>query len=111
MPLPIALTVVYLAVNLALLYWLERERAEGRPPAPRVAGLSLALRFGPPLVGLGYLVTIAGDWLFFVVVIAFFGSAFWLMDGALGYTTPANGTEAMRSGWDDRGSNTERERS
>jgi hypothetical protein len=85
MPLPIALTVAYLAVNLPLMYWLERERARGRMPAPRVAALSSLLRYGPPLAGAAYLVTISGDWPFVLFVIAFFAGAFWLLDGLLNY--------------------------
>ncbi|MCA1588772.1 MAG: hypothetical protein LC744_09085 [Chloroflexi bacterium] len=85
MPLPITLTVAYLAVNLPLMYWLELERARGRAPAPRVAALSSLLRYGPPLAGAGYLVTISGDWPFVLFVIAFFAGAFWLLDGLLNY--------------------------
>jgi hypothetical protein len=112
MTLPIALTVAYLAINFAIMLWLERERAHGRTPARRVAVLAAMLRYGPPVVGLVYLVTIAGDWLFFLFVIGFFAANFWMMDGVLGSTnTQAKGPEPMRSGWDDRGSKADRERS
>jgi hypothetical protein len=115
MPLPVLLTIAYLAINLALLVWLERERAQGRPPAQRVATLALALRFGPPLIGFAYLVTIAGDWLFFLFVAAFFAIGFWLLDGLLAFTIPPRRSDTMRKGWDDRGagtpSNPDRERS
>jgi hypothetical protein len=115
MPLPIILTGAYLATNLALMLWLERERANGRVPGHRVAAASFVLRFGPPVAGLLYLVTISGDWLFFVFVIAFFAGSFWLMDGLLAFTTPARGPDAMKSGWDDRSvrarSSTDRDRS
>jgi hypothetical protein len=110
MPLPITLTVTYLAVNFAIMLWLERERAHGRTPTSRVAVLASALRYGPPVVGLCYLVTIAGDWVFFLFVIAFFALAFWMLDGVLGSTTQPTGPEPMRSGWDDRSSHTDRER-
>jgi hypothetical protein len=103
MPLPIALALAYLAINLALTVWLERERAHGRTPARALSVFSTAVRWGPPLVGALYLVTIAGDWLFVLFVAAFFGGAFLLMDGLLAYTTPSRGSEAMRKGWDDRG--------
>jgi len=111
MPLPITLAVAYLAVNFAIMLWLERERAHDRHPARNVAVLATGLRYGPPLVGLVYLVTIAGDWVFFLFVIGFFAAAFWMLDGVLGYTTPPTGPEPMRSGWDDRGSKPDRERS
>lgn len=111
MPLPITLTVAYLAVNLALMVWLEHERAHDREPSDRVTVIAGALRYGPPLAGLVYLVTITGDWLFLGFVLAFFAGAFWLMDGLLAFTGPSNGREAMRSGWDDRRSNADRERS
>lgn len=112
MTLPITLTVAYLAVNFAIMLWLERERAHDRIPAHRVAVLAGMLRYGPPLVGLGYLVTIAGDWLFFLFAIGFFAAAFWMLDGVLGSTTSQpTGPEPMRNGWDDRGSKADRERS
>jgi hypothetical protein len=103
MPLPITLTIAYLAINLAMMLWLERERANGRMPSRGVSALSIALRFGPPLLGVIYLELIAGDWLFLAFVAAFFATSFWLMDGLLAVTTPLRGPEAMRSGWDDRG--------
>ena len=69
-----------------------------------MATLSTALRWGPPLAGVVYLEAVAGDWLFLVFVLAFFAGAFWLLDGlmALTNTTSGGGSEAMRSGWDDR---------
>lgn len=94
MLLPIALTLAYLAVNLALTVWLERERDAGRRPAARLALFSTVLRYGPPLAGAIYLVAIAGDWPFILFVLAFFAGAFWLMDGLLAYS-PA-GAEALR---------------
>jgi hypothetical protein len=103
MPLPVTLTVAYLTLNLTLMVLLELERSQGRPPSPRMSVLAGALRFGPPLLGLLYLVTIAGDWLFLGFVAAFFAIGFWLMDGLLAYTNPGSTSEAMRSGWDDRG--------
>ena len=97
MPLPIALAVAYLAVNFAIMVWLERERAGGRTPATRVSVLSNVLRYGPPLLGAGYLVTLAGDWLFVLFVLAFFAAGFWLLDGVLAYTEPRRGSEPMRN--------------
>ena len=94
MPLPIALTLAYLAVNLALTVWLERERAAGRRPSRRLTIISNALRYGPPLAGAIYLVAIAGDWPFILFVLAFFAGAFWLMDGLLAYSQA--GAEALR---------------
>ena len=115
MNLPIALTIAYLAINLAMMLWLEHERSSGRQPSRGVSALSIALRFGPPLLGVIYLELIAGDWLFLVFVAAFFATSFWLMDGLLAVTTPRSGADAMQSGWDDRGARastrTDRERS
>jgi hypothetical protein len=105
---PLTLAIAYLAVNLAILVWLERERAGGRMPARRVAAASNALRYGPPLVGAVYLVTMAGDWLFVLFVLAFFAGAFWLMDGLLS-TIPSGSSERMRGdGWQDPGAGASR---
>jgi hypothetical protein len=45
---------------------------------------------------------IAGDWVFLAFVAAFLGASFWLLDGLLTTTVPRRGSEAMRSGWDER---------
>jgi hypothetical protein len=103
MPLPVTLAVAYLALNLAVMIWLERERSHGRPPTVAVTAFALALRLGPPVVGVLYLITIAGDWLFFGFVLVFFAASFWLMNGLLAFTIPSSGrNEPMRNGWDDR---------
>jgi hypothetical protein len=102
MNLPIALTLVYLAINLAMMLWLEVERANGRSAGPRVSAMSMALRYGPPLLGLIYIEMIAGDWLFLVFVVAFFVLGFWLMDGLLATTTPARDPHAWPGAWDGR---------
>ena len=103
MNVPIALTLAYLAINLPMMLWLERERDHGRSPSQGVSTLAFVLRYGPPLLGVIYLEMIAGDWLFLVFVGAFFAAGFWLLDGLLAYTAPPRGHDAMRSGWDDRG--------
>ena len=103
MNLPIALTLAYLAINLAMMLWLERERSDGRRTSRGVSALSIALRYGPPLLGVIYLELIAGDWLFLIFVVAFFAASFWLMDGLLTVTTPPRSSNPMHSGWDDRG--------
>lgn len=114
MPLPVALALAYLAANLAMMLWLERERANGRIPSRGVSTVSLAMRYGPPLVGVIYLELIAGDWLFIAFVAAFFAAGFWLMDGLMAFTVSDRGPEAMRNGWDERrvgaSSKAERER-
>ena len=89
MPLPIALTLAYLAVNLVVMVWLERERTHVREISWQVAGVTGALRYGPPLAGAIYLLTISGDWLFAIFVLGFFGTAAWLMGGLLPYTNHA----------------------
>ncbi len=87
MPLPVTLTLTYLAVNLVITIWIVREETGGRSPAGWVVALSRTLRYGPPLAGLVYLVTRAGDWPFVLFVAAFFAGAFWLLDGLLNYPT------------------------
>lgn len=85
MPLPIVLALAYLVVNLALTIWIERDRAAGHEPSSGWVALSATLRWGPALAGLIYLEAVAGDWAFFLFVIAFFAIGFYLMDGLLGY--------------------------
>jgi hypothetical protein len=96
MPLPVYLAATYLALNLAIMIWFERERAQGREPARAAVVASRIVRYGPPLVGAAYLVAIAGDWPFILFVGAFFAGAFWLLDGLLAYTTPPRGSERDR---------------
>jgi hypothetical protein len=81
MPAPVAFAIGYLAVNFSLMVWLVREEAAGRMPPPAVAIVAPLLRYGPPLAGLLYLVTIAGDWPFFLFVVTFFGVGFGLLSG------------------------------
>jgi hypothetical protein len=86
MPVAIVLTLGYLAMNLAVMVWLEYEHARGRVVSGRVRGVAAVLRYGPPLAGVIYLVVVSGDWLFVGFVIAFFVGAGWLMNGMLAYT-------------------------
>jgi len=85
MPPPVLLTAAYLAINSAITVWIAREEAAGRPTPPWVVILSRTARYGPPLLGVFYLVTIAGDWPFFLFVVGFFLFSFWLLDGLLNY--------------------------
>ncbi len=85
MPLPVLLALTYLVVNFALMIWIEHGRAAGRQPSGALTTLSAALRWGPPLAGLLYLEAVAGDWMFFGFVLAFFAFAFFTLDGLLGY--------------------------
>lgn len=101
MPLPLLIALGYLAVNLAVTVWLERERAIGRRPSERVTVSAALLRYGPPLIGLAYLVAIARDWLFFGFVIVFFAIAFWLMNGLLAYTNDPDGVPRIRDEQND----------
>lgn len=82
-PLPVWLAITYLVVNLGLMIWVERARAAGRAPAGSFGTLVFSLRWGPPIAGLIYLETRAGDWLFVALVACFFGLALWLADGLL----------------------------
>lgn len=79
MPLPFTLTAIYLAVNFAITVWIIREQSHDRVPPPSVTILSSTMRYGPALLGVVYLVTIAGDWPFFLFVVGFFAFAFWLL--------------------------------
>ena len=83
MSLPVAVALIYLAVNLAITIWIVREEEHGRTLRSGITLLSRVLRYGPALLGLGYLVTIAGDWPFFLFVVVFFGVAFLLLNGLL----------------------------
>jgi hypothetical protein len=85
MPPPVTLAATYLVINLAISVWLVREETHGREVSPWVKTATRTLRYGPPLLGVFYLVTIADDWPFFLFVVAFFGSAFWLMIGLLNF--------------------------
>ena len=87
MPLPVVLATTYLAINLAFTVWLAREETQGRTPASWVTVLARTLRYGPPLLGALYLVTIAEDWPFVLFVALFFAGAFWLLNGAVNYPT------------------------
>jgi hypothetical protein len=83
MPLAFVLATTYLLINFAFMIWLVREEASGRRPAPSTVLTARILRYGPPLAGFFYLVTIAGDWPFVLFVGGFFVGAFWLLDGLL----------------------------
>ena len=87
MPLPVTLAATYFAVNLVITIWIVREETGGRMPSGWLVGTSRTLRYGPPLIGLLYLVTRAGDWPFVLFVATFFAGAFWLLDGLLNYPT------------------------
>jgi hypothetical protein len=101
MPMPVLLALGYLIVNLGFTIWLERERSQGRRPAQQLTVMAGVLRYGPPLLGLVYLVAIARDWLFVGFVIVFFTVAFWLMDGLLAYTSHTDGVPRIRDEQND----------
>jgi hypothetical protein len=84
-PLPVVVTLAYLVVNFALVVWTAREEAQGRILPSGVVVSGRMLRYVPPLIGLVYLVTIAGDWPFFLFVIGFFTLCFFLLDRSLGF--------------------------
>jgi hypothetical protein len=83
--MPVTLATTYLVINLAISVWLVREEAQGRTVPTWLTVLTRTLRYGPPLLGFAYLVTIAEDWPFVLFVAAFFAGAFWLLDGLLNY--------------------------
>lgn len=82
--LPILLPLAYLAINFGLVVWIARGEMRGQAPS-EVVVVGRILRYGPPLIGLGYLVTIAGDWPFFLFVIGFFAFALFLLDRGIGF--------------------------
>ncbi len=82
---PVLLATTYLLVNLAFVVWLAREEAHGRVPPSSVRTVAATLRYGPPLLGVIYLVTVAGDWPFFLFVAFFFALAFWMLDRLLNF--------------------------
>lgn len=87
MPPPVLIAATYLVINFAIMVWMVREEHHERTSPPGAVVTARMLRYGPPLLGLGYLVTIAGDWPFFLFVLVFFALAFWLLDGLLGFPT------------------------
>lgn len=87
MPLPVTLAATYFAVNLVITIWIVREETGGRVVPGWLVAASRTLRYVPPLIGLIYLVTRAGDWPFVLFVAVFFATAFWLLNGLLNYPT------------------------
>ena len=88
MPLPVVFATVYLAINLAIMAWLVREESHGSVVPTSAVILARTLRYGPPLLGMFYLVTIAGDWPYLLFVGGFFAGALWLLDSLLNYPPP-----------------------
>lgn len=103
MPIPVLLAVLYLAVNLVLMVWVELGRARGERPVVPLATLAGFVRWGPPLAGAVYLVALSGDWAFVLFVLLFFAGAFWMLNGLLAFTTPPKGSRTWRGQDDDRG--------
>lgn len=87
MPAALVLTLVYVAIGFAAIVWLARTEARGRVVSTRTAIVVRSVIYGPPLLGFLYLVTIAGDWPFFLFVVVFFSIAFLLLNGLL--STPS----------------------
>jgi hypothetical protein len=84
----LALTFAYLAINLGLMIWVERERAHERELAWQVGVAVAALRYAPPIACAIYLVVLSGDWQFVLLVLGFFAISGWLMTGLLAYSNP-----------------------
>ena len=100
MPIPIALTLAYFATNLALMVWLERERAHERAVAGWIGGSAAILRYGPPLAGAIYLVVLTGDWAFVLFVLGFFGIAAYCLNGLLAFPTErSDRSDRTRDDW------------
>ena len=85
MPAPVVLTTLYLVVNAAFMIWIVRAELQGGELPSWVTPLARTLRYGPPSLGVVYLVTLADDWAFFLFVTAFFLAAFWLLGGLLNF--------------------------
>lgn len=83
--LPVLLALAYLVINFALVVWIAREESRGQITPTWVVVVGRILRYVPPLIGLVYLVTIAGDWPFFLFVVGFFTFAFFVLDRSLGF--------------------------
>jgi len=83
MPLPVFLTLGYLLIGFGCIVWLAHREAHGRTVETWQAVLARTAVFGPPLLGFGYLVTIAGDWPFLLFVIGFFAIGALLLNGLL----------------------------
>jgi hypothetical protein len=83
--LPVSLAATYLAINLAFVVRIAREEVRGVTPAPWLLLIARILRYLPPLIGLLYLVTIAGDWPFFLFVVGFLTFGFFLLDRSIGF--------------------------
>ena len=81
--LPFTVAATYLGLNFALVVWIARAETSGRAPSSAIVWVGRVIRYLPPLLGLVYLVTIAGDWPFFLFVLAFFTVAFALLNGLL----------------------------
>lgn len=87
MPLPVTLALAYLAINLAVTVWIIRTEGRGHAVPAWLTITSRIVRYGPPLLALFTIVTVANDWPFFLFVVFFFGIAFWLLNGLLNYPT------------------------
>jgi hypothetical protein len=83
--LPIAVAATYLAINLGFVVSIARQEVRGITPAAWLLQTATIVRYLPPLIGLLYLVTLAGDWPFFLFVVGFFAFAFFLLDRSLGF--------------------------
>ena len=83
--IPVSLAATYLAINLAFVVRIARDEVRGVTPTPWLLPIARILRYVPPLVGLLYLVTIAGDWPFFLFVVGFFTFGFFLLDRSIGF--------------------------
>jgi hypothetical protein len=83
--LPVILAAGYLVINFWLVVWIARDEARGTASARWLVLIGRMLRYVPPLLGLLYLVTIAGDWPFFLFVVGFFTFGFFLLDRSVGF--------------------------
>ena len=98
MPLPflIALGIAYIAVNVAVQMWLGARLGQGRISTRRLAVASTLVRYGPVLVVIAYVAAVGGNWWLILLVGGFAASAFWMLDGLLGYTERIGGLDSMR---------------
>ncbi len=96
-PLPlVALGIAYVVANISVMMWLGSLLGQGRISTRRVAVVSTGVRYGPVLIAVAYIAAIGGNWWLILFVGGFAASAFWMLDGLLGYTERVGGLDAMR---------------
>lgn len=92
----IGLAIAYALVNVAVTMWLGSLLGQRRISTRRMAAVSTAVRYAPPLVFGAYLAVSGGHWWVIVPLAAFAAWGFWMTAGLLGYAERVGGLDAMR---------------